>query len=181
MGYADTPEKQTRRQEILSTLAALAIQKKIAATGAPFYAVGRYLTDIENFGKIYTAPDLWLVSGRSRESKHPDDNIENYRVNGLHPVDALRVAMDELRMAMGVDELERIGKRAGRRHRKKRGAPVIYDPRNDAKIFAAWSTGIYNTYAECAKQMGAGHSEESIKLAIDRHSQRLRKQSARGE
>ncbi len=63
---------------------------------------------------------------------------------------------------------------------KKRGAPARYDPREDAKIFNAWSTNHHDTFAECARALGGSHTEISVKRAVDRHEKRLRNQAARG-
>ena len=60
---------------------------------------------------------------------------------------------------------------------KKRGAPVQFDPRDDTKVYNAWHTGQYRTYAECAKALGAGSTPKSVEKAIDRHEKRLKNQS----
>src|SRR5699024_4213524 len=58
--------------------------------------------------------------------------------------------------------------------KKPIGRPKESDPKHDERIFNAWKTKRYNTYAECASALGITGSkpERQVKLAVDRHRKR---------
>ncbi|MEE9296468.1 MAG: hypothetical protein V3W34_16110 [Phycisphaerae bacterium] len=58
--------------------------------------------------------------------------------------------------------------------RRGRGAPVVTDPKEDARIASSWETGSHRTYADCARELGLSESE--VTHALDRHRHRNRKQ-----
>ncbi len=59
--------------------------------------------------------------------------------------------------------------------KKKRGARMRYDPREDAKVYNAWATGRYLTYAACAAALGGENTARTVETAVDRHEHRVRK------
>ena len=63
--------------------------------------------------------------------------------------------------------------------KSRRGAPIQHDPRKDAKIYDAWKSERYRTFADCANVLGGEHTAESVKLAVDRHEKRLQNQAVK--
>lgn len=57
--------------------------------------------------------------------------------------------------------------------KKMRGAPQRYDPREDKKVFDAWKSRAYRTYAQCGRELGL--TRKQVATAIDRHKQRARR------
>jgi hypothetical protein len=68
------------------------------------------------------------------------------------------------------------GTGTGRKENKKaeRGRPVDTDPKADKRIFDAWKTGQFKTYAALAREMKK--RERDVELAIDRHRKRLNRE-----
>lgn len=154
------------KQATLREFASLAVGWKIKSTAAPFYAYGRYLNDLTT-GRSFAVSTNYF--DRRPEPQHPENRIDNYRVGGLHPQDALNVAIDELREAARAIDTKTT--------KKKRGAPVRFDPRDDARVFEAWATGDHKTHADCARELGGKHTAESVKLTIERHAKRMKQQA----
>lgn len=68
-----------------------------------------------------------------------------------------------------------------KRNLGKRGRPVLAgeEAKKHRRIIAAWDTGQYLTYKECADALGNGFSEGDVALAVDREKQRKRRKARR--
>jgi hypothetical protein len=53
---------------------------------------------------------------------------------------------------------------------RKRGRPVTSDPKKDARVFDAWLTGSYPTYAALAQELRV--KERDVRIACDRERKR---------
>jgi hypothetical protein len=60
----------------------------------------------------------------------------------------------------------------------KPGRPRDTDPKKDKCIYDAWNTGEHANYEELATTLGGGATKKTVKHAIDRHRQRLKRGTA---
>jgi hypothetical protein len=59
----------------------------------------------------------------------------------------------------------------------KRGRPKETNPKEDKRIYDAWKTRTYKTYAECAQAVGKSGRETY--LAVERHRARLKRSACK--
>jgi len=59
--------------------------------------------------------------------------------------------------------------------RRPGGRPSDTDHKADKRVFDAWKSGHYRTYADCARELNM--STEDVSLAVDRHEHRIRRKT----